>query len=490
MKSRRSYLVVLVSGTILAFAFPQTDLAPLAWIAVAPLLMVGRGAGWRRGARLGALFGFGFFGALLIWISIVGWVAWAALVLLETIFLAGVGAAWGAASDRLGSAGRIALAPALWVVSEYARSSLPAVAFPWGELAQSQHDLPWMLRIASVGGGALLGFVLVTVNACAAEIWMSFRDRKRALVVPAVTAVVLLLVGFAIPPNDATGRSLRVGIVQGNVPPRPPSMEKDLQILGDHVGLTKQLAGRVDLVVWPESAVGLDPDDPDVARLIRIAASAGAPMIIGGNEPTPSGKQYLVEAFEVSAPDGKIVDRYQKTHLVPFGEYVPARWLFGWIPMLDQVPYDAVPGHEAKIFDVAGGPIAPVISFEGDFGRLVRGRIAAGGRLLVVATNTSTWGHSWASAQHVAFSQLRAAENGVWVVHAALSGISAFIDPTGRVIGDLGLYRQASLVHEVRFADSISLYARTGEWIPVTVVLLALLAAAVDLRRKVASPDA
>src|SRR5918999_3515427 len=138
-------------------------------------------------------------------------------------------------------------------------------------------------------------------------------------------------------------------------------------------------------------------------------------------------------AFQVG-PDGRVVDRYQKTHLVPFGEYIPARDLFDWLPMLDQVPRDAIPAAEPVVFDVAGGPIAPVISFEGDFGSLVRQRIHEGGRMLVVATNTSTWGDSWASAQHVAFSRLRAVENGVWVLHAAISGISAVIAPDGDVV--------------------------------------------------------
>jgi apolipoprotein N-acyltransferase len=98
-------------------------------------------------------------------------------------------------------------------------------------------------------------------------------------------------------------------------------------------------------------------------------------------------------AFLVS-PDGEVIDRYRKTHLVPFGEYIPGRRLLEWIPMLDQVPRDAIPGREPAVFDVAGGQVAPVISFEGDFGSLVRGRISHGGRLLIVATNTSTWGES------------------------------------------------------------------------------------------------
>jgi apolipoprotein N-acyltransferase len=193
---------------------------------------------------------------------------------------------------------------------------------------------------------------------------------------------------------------------------------------------------------------------------------------VGGNLDVGTDR-YLVMAFLVSA-EGDIVDRYQKTHLVPFGEYIPARPLLGWIPMLEQVPRDAIPGDRATLFDVAGGVVAPVISFEGDFGSLVRARIDAGGRLLVVATNTSTWGDSWASEQHLAFSRVRAVENGVWVVHAAISGTSAFVSPAGDVRGQTPVSERASAVATVRFATEPSFYARTGDWFPLLCGLVSI----------------
>ncbi|MGH2703151.1 MAG: apolipoprotein N-acyltransferase, partial [Actinomycetota bacterium] len=235
-----------------------------------------------------------------------------------------------------------------------------------------------------------------------------------------------------------------------------------------------------DLVVWPESSVGLDlTTNDDSAAAVRAAAqSVDAPMIVGGNLDVGEDR-YKVMAFQID-PDGEVVDQYQKTHLVPFGEYVPARGVLGWIPALDQVPRDAVASDQPVVFDVAGGRVAPVISFEGDFGSLVRKPIAEGGRLLVVATNTSTWGDSWASAQHVAFSRVRAVENGVWVAHAALSGISAFISPRGDIVDSTPLWVPAALVHELRFAADITLYARFGDWFPllsIAATVLALVAA-------------
>lgn len=484
MTSSRAYLVALVSGILLSLAFPEPSLGPLAWFAIAPLLVVTRGRSRRRAALLGGVFGLGFFGSLLVWISIVGWVAWAILVVMEAAYIAAFAALWGPASRTVGPVGRVALAAGAWAAIEFLRMATPVVGFTWGQLAQSQHELAWMLRVAGLGGSFVLAMVVVAIDALVAEAWVSLRAGAWGRVGTAVVvAGGLVAVPFAIPPSEATGRAIDVAIVQGNVPDRPPSFEKELEIVNSHARLTREVAGDADLVVWPESSVGIDPEkEPIVGRALSEAArAAGAPMLVGGNL-DGDGIEYFVMIFQLSE-QGEIVDRYQKTHLVPFGEYVPARSLLDWIPMLDQVPRDAVRGTVPKVLEVAGGTVAPAISFEGDFGPLVRDRIARGARMIVVATNTSTWEHTWASAQHVAHSQVRAAENGVWVVHAALSGISTFITPEGDALAPTGLYEATTLTETVSFAEDVTPYARFGD----ALFLLALVAAAVivyaDLRR-------
>jgi apolipoprotein N-acyltransferase len=378
----------------------------------------------------------------------------------------------------------IVVAPALWVATEYARSVAPLGGFTWGQLAQSQHSL-WTLRPASVGGGWIVAALVVVVNAALARAWLARRERgprRRGGAVPAGAVVlVALLAPLGVPAARPDGDPVRIAIAQGGVPTGFASLfDKELAIVRSHERLTRRLAAAdPDLVVWPESAVGVDVERTPAAAasIARAARAVRAPMIVGGNLDVGTDR-YLVMAFLVSA-DGDIVDRYQKTHLVPFGEYVPARDLLDWIPMLDQVPRDAIAGERPVLFDVARGVVAPVISFEGDFGSLVRGRIAAGGRLLVVATNTSTWGDSWASAQHLAFSRVRAVENGVWVVHAAISGTSAFVSPSGDVIDQTAIGEPATAVATVRFASATSVYARTGDWFPLLCGLVSLVAVVV-----------
>ncbi|MGH2694619.1 MAG: apolipoprotein N-acyltransferase [Actinomycetota bacterium] len=482
----RSHAVALASGGILTLAFPEVDLAFLAWVAISPLLIATRGAGWRRGVSLGFVFGLGFFGTLLYWIALVGYLAWAVLVLVQAAFLGAFGALWGIASRRLGGIGGVPLAAALWTAIEFLRSIFPVGGFTWGQLAQSQHELDWMLRAASFGGAWAVAFVVVFANASVAHGWSRLRASAWGRgAASGVVAILALALPATFPALASEGPPVRVAIVQGNVPRSiPEGFERDLAIIGNHARLTASLDRDVDLVVWPESAVAIDPTRvDDVALTLGDAArAAGAPIVVGSNLDVDED-HYRVVALQVSA-DGEIVDRYQKTHLVPFGEYVPARALFGWLPILDQVPRDAIPGEGPGLFEVAGGRLATVLSFEGDFGSLVRDRIDAGGRLLAVATNTSTWGESWASAQHLAMSQVRAAENGVWVVHAAISGISAFVAPDGNVVDRAELWTTDTMIRDIAFADDVTFYARTGDWLAYASLLAAALGLAVVRRRR------
>lgn len=470
-------IVALLSGAALTLAFPEPDLAPIAWIALVPLLVVTTTGTVRGAIGLGFIFGLGFFGTLLSWISLVGWLAWALLVPLQAGFVALFAGLWSWVVRAHGLIIRLAAPGVLWVVFELLRTRIPLGGFTWGQLAQSQHNLEWMLRPAAYGGAWAVGLILVTTNSLLAEAWRTFRrDQGRLAPICVLAAGALVAAPLLIPAQTAEGSALKVAIVQGNVPRdfEGNVLDKEVQIIQSHRRLTTRLAGEdLDLIVWPESSVGLDLDENEVAAsaVAGAARAVRTPMIVGGNLDV-GDDHYKVMAFLVGE-SGEIVDRYQKTHLVPFGEYVPARELLDWLPILDQVPRDAVTGHERSIFRLAKGAVAPVISYEGDFGSLVRERIDAGGRLLVVATNTSTWGESWASAQHVAFSQVRAAENGVWVIHAALSGISAFIAPDGSVAQDTPLWKATNATHAVRFAEGGTFYSRTGDWLPLLCLLVA-----------------
>ena len=480
----RALAVCITSGVALSLAFPEPSISALGWFAIAPLLVLCVGASPTVGFGRAFTFGAGFFSVLLLWISAVGWIAWVLLVVMEAALFGIFGLAWALAS-RTPRSWWVVLAPALWVGVELLREYVPVVGFPWGQLAQGQVGIPWELPLAGIGGGKTVSFLVVAVNTLIALAWLDRGVRRVGL---AVVGAALLglgpLVGAMGPHTDTPTKLLKIAIVQGNAGPGV-QVEDERARVERHLALTEGIAAEdPDLVVWPESSVGIDPTlDSDIARMIAEAArAADAPMVVGANLETDEDR-YMVMTLLVSE-DGEIIDRYQKTHLVPFGEYVPARALLGGLPLLQQVPRDAVAGRDPRNFDVDGTPVATVISFEGDFGPLVRDRIGLGARLLVVATNTSTWGRSWASAQHVAMSQVRAAENGVPVVHAALSGISAAISEDGRVLRDTPLYEEATLVFEMRPSSLVTLYANTGEWFPLACVALGVGGTVAGSRRR------
>src|SRR5262249_48040308 len=176
--------------------------------------------------------------------------------------------------------------------------------------------------------------------------------------------------------------------------------------------------------------------------------ATGRPALVGAITGAFGGRQYN-EGLLYDG-NGSVVDRYRKVHLVPFGEYVPWRSALGWISALRQVPRDLTPvarlppiggrAGDAACGRVAGLALADVICFENTFPSLDRRLVADGAQVLVVSTNNASYGRTAASRQHLIMSRLRAVENGRWVVHAAISGISAFVDPHGRVHQPTGLY--------------------------------------------------
>ncbi|HWD07885.1 MAG TPA: apolipoprotein N-acyltransferase, partial [Actinomycetota bacterium] len=278
-----------------------------------------------------------------------------------------------------------------------------------------------------------------------------------------------------------------IALVQGNAPSQDPADPHalDQAALDDQVAETRQLAGkRVALVVWPESSVGHNPfTDPGLLDpMLASIRSVGAPFLVGATVPAaaPPGSDGTTPRFRneslLFSATGSLVGRYVKMHLVPFGEYIPARRLLaGWIKELNRVPADGIPGTSPTVFRLAGipgGRVASVICYETAYPELVQTFVAHGARLIVVSTDNSSYARSAASAQMVAISQLRAAEERMWVTQAAITGISAVIEPDGKVSAETGLFEPALLTPTVRFATTTTVYGRFGDWFPVLVLVI------------------
>ena len=223
-------------------------------------------------------------------------------------------------------------------------------------------------------------------------------------------------------------------------------------------------------------------------------ADVGAPVLAGSTSGDirsahPSGDTLFNQAV-VFDGGGEVVDVYRKTHLVPYGEYIPWKPLVGWISALDQIAYELTPGERLYTLKAPGLPTfgAP-ICFENSFPQLDRELVRLGAQFLVVLTNNASYDDTAASAQHLQMSRMRAIEDGRWVVHAAVSGISAFVDPSGRTSHVTELFEPALIRQTIRASTERTLYVRWGDWLPVFSIVLVIGLAAVPRGRRAPRPE-
>ncbi len=503
---RRLVLAVL-SAVALCLAFPDAGVWVLAPVGVALLAAATRGASVRVGALLGFVTGAGFFGYSLSWAGIVvGVVPWAGLVVLQSLFLAVLGAvtAWAqgrplrrvplrpsslrdlrrsADADSRVSASATAVRPLVvalaWVGQEALRDRIPYGGFPWVRLAFSQADSP-LGRLAALGGAPLVTFAVALAGGLLAAAAYR-RAPVPALVAPAVSAVgavAVVLVGLAVPlPVDGAPSSVMA--VQGNV--ARPGLEFNAerrQVLDNHVDATLAAAQQVaagtrarpDVVVWPENSSDIDPTrNPDAdARITEALDAVGAPIVVGAllEQPAPDVSNVSL----LYTPGQGITDEYVKQHPVPFAEYIPSRDFFRrFSDKVDLVRSDFAPGDRPVVFRVpsaAGGTIVagPSICFEVAYDDLVRDNVQLGANLLLVQTNNATFGYTAESTQQLAISRLRAIEHGRSVVHVSTVGVSALITPDGTAHQESALFTRAVLSGSLPRRTTLTVATVVGPW--------------------------
>jgi apolipoprotein N-acyltransferase len=478
---------------LLSFADPPADIGPLAFVALVPLLWSLQGARPRRGALLGLVFGLVYYGVLLQWLRSFGLIAWLPLVVSQAGWLALFGALLPVVAPADRPVRTALAAAALWTAIDWARGVWPIGGFTWGGLGYTQHGNGLLLPLASLAGVWGVTFVVVMANVAVLQValWLRVRSgdarRGAATAALAVTATAAALLPTLIPIPAAAGPHLDVAVVQGNVPLALAS-DRLLQtsvVAANHIRLHRTLASNPpQLAVWPENALYADPAaDPGLGSVVRAAiSSVGAPTLVGVVADAPGGRFY--NQTLLYSPQGQIVDRYTKIHLVPFGEYIPFKAVLGWTDRYRRGNALLAPGHQIHVFDVAGMRVATPICFENVFPDLFRRFVAAGANVVVVTTNDSSFLFSPASREHVIMSQLRAVETGRWIVQAAVSGESALVSPEGKVVRHTELFTPAIMRVEVPGSSRRTLYTRLGDWFPWACGILMSLALAAALVRR------
>ncbi|ARF81460.1 apolipoprotein N-acyltransferase [Kitasatospora aureofaciens] len=488
-----------LAGLLLALAFPPYDLWPLSLLGVAALSLLTRGRTFRQGAWTGFALGFPFFLMLLSWLRVVGWDATVGLSVVEALFLALLGGAL-ALTSRL--PGWPLWAAALWVTQEWARDRLPLGGFPWGRLAFANTATPYT-PLAALGGAPLVTFAVALSGTLLA--WAALRLRgpgrtPRTAALGGLGAVAALLAGYLVPVPTAADDTVKVAIVQGNVPnPGMDFLGRPMMVLNNHASATERLAAdiqagkrpRPDVVIWPENSSDLDPfSDPLARQRIDEAVQAvGVPTLVGTLVDGPDAQHVQNEGIvwdPVTGPGAS----YTKQHPVPFGEYVPFRaQLMKVITRLQRVARDFYPGDHNGVMQLGPAKIGDVICFEVAYDEIVRDTVDSGARVLVVQTNNATYARTGQPEQQLAMSRLRAVEHGRAVLIAATSGISAVIAPDGTVEQRTAELTPAELSATVPLRDGTTVADRVGalpEWTLAVGGLLACGAAVlVGRRRKV-----
>jgi apolipoprotein N-acyltransferase len=489
-------LAAAVGGGVASLAFPPAGVWPLAFVAVVPLLWAIRDARPVVGALLGAVWGLAAYGATLYWIARFGGNAWWALTLLCAAFTALFGAFAPALLRRRRWWSGALIAASWWVAIEWLRGAWPLGGFTWGTLGVSQADDRVLLPLAAVAGVWGISFVIVVVNACLLHAATVCRTRARDAVAPLGLSAVLVVTPVVLGFPEATGEVLDVAVVQVDwrVPPGTSAVEADLLVAARYLQAHRAIGERdreerPDLIVWGEGA--LDPAAASSSAVMdavrRTVASTGVPTVIGAVLDDPDGTEHTSTiAFDgQGAPAG----RYDKVHLVPFGEYVPFRSRLGFIDALTQIPVDRVPGDAIAVFRPDGvPPFATPICFENAFPQIPRAAVGEGAAFLVVPVNNVAYGFTAASEQHLQMSRIRAVETGRWVIDAAASGVSAFVDPTGAVVRRTALFTDAILEGRIASATTRTWYVRVGDIVPLAGILIVMGASLRPRRRPGSRP--
>jgi apolipoprotein N-acyltransferase len=475
----RNFALALLSAVLLVLLypnliFPSFGLPWLAPIALAPLLIalaLEPRPLWR--------FLLGEFTGIVYWIAICYWIQF----VLEVHGAMGY---WGSrgtfALFCVLKALHLALFSLLAAVLLGTRYAVPAIAalwtgierthgtfgFAWLTLGNAGIDMPLPLRAAPLVGVYGVSFLFALMSAVVAVLILR-RGRKHLYWLAIVPALLLLP---DLPPRETPAETALV--VQPNIDPEKEWTYESLEAEREH--LINESLGTEQIVIWPESPAPFyfyrDPRFRQGA--IQLAQMDHAYFLFGTVAETKEGAP--LNSAVLLAPDGRLVDRYDKMNLVPFGEYVPP--LFGWVNRISGEISDFVPGNRTVVFPMSQHQLGVFICYESVFPDEVRRFVKGGANLLVNISNDGYFGHSAAYRQHLEIARMRAVENSRWLIRSTNDGITAAIDPAGRIDERLPPYQDLAAPVHFAFRNGTTFYANFGDWFAWGCLIAALIALA------------
>jgi apolipoprotein N-acyltransferase len=492
----KRFLLALLSGVGLVGSFPPwDDFLPgnhlLAWIAFIPLFFAMGNRPPKERFLLGWLTGLVYFSGTIWWVTIsmrqYGGLPVSLAFLLMLLLVAYLacyagGFALCIGPDFLYRPAGFLLPALFWTTFEYLRAHL-LTGFPWSALGYSQYRFLSAIQIADFSSVYGVGFVIVLFNTALTRLIQTAVSARKLdrIGIGVVFSVFALTFGYGQfrlqQPMGGTS-SLKVGVVQGNI---PQDRKWDDDFKDETIHIYKRLSESTRpespaLLVWPESATPFffQVDPHYQAELLDLTQAGRFTLLFGSPAFDPSDSARLYNSAYFLSPTSGILARYDKMHLVPFGEYVPLSSLLFFVDKITMGIGDFAPGNRTAVVEVAGEKIGTAICFEVIFPELVRKVVDQGATIMTTITNDAWFGRSPAASQHFSMVVFRAVENRVPFARAANTGISGFIDAHGRIVEQTPLFVEAALTRALSPGIRKSFYTTYGDLFPIACLIVGL----------------
>lgn len=456
--------LALLAAAFLILIFPRFNATFLAPIAIAPLLiaLAREPRPWMR-FLLGWTAGVAYWFGVCYWIQFTlehfggmgTWGGWGTFLLFCVLKAIHLGVFAMLAAIVLQHPYAIPAVAALWTGIERTHSN---AGFAWLTLGNAGIDMPLPLRLAPVTGVYGLSFLFAGLGTAVALLVL--RRERRQLWWLAMFLVLFVLP--SIPPPEAGAETAVV--VQPNLKEDQEWSPVTADMMHEHlinISMRAALRSTPRLIIWPEAPGPFyyyrDPRLQEMAN--TLARETRTYFLFGSVAHTAKGEP--LNSAVMLRPDGTVVDRYDKIHLVPFGEFVPP--IFDFVNRITQEAGDFVPGTRRVLFDVEGHRMGAFICYESAFPSEVRKFAAEGAEVLVNISNDGYFGRSAAREQHLALVRMRAVENRRWVMRATNDGITASIDPAGRVVQSAPLFQERVERMAYSYVSSTTVYTRIGD---------------------------
>lgn len=499
---------------MLTLAFPNPGFFWLAFFAFIPFLFVVRDCSEKQASAYGLIFGLSHFFTLLFWIvytiNTYGflplWLCIPILFLLAFyLSLYTAVFSWFLVKFCKNQRLLIVIAPALWVCLEIIRS-YALTGFPWELLGYSQHRFSPIIQIADITGVYGVSFLILLANIFLFQLilfatgkdWQKKSLRRQTLLITSASTILLfgLSLGYgyyktgSIDTLITNSDTAVVSVIQGNIDQSVKwKKENQINTIKKYSRLSLQAAeSKPDLIVWPETA----------APFYYLYNKVLTKQVLDGIKETKTAHLVGSASFErinknfvfynsayITAPNGTTLDKYDKVHLVPFGEYVPLQKLLPFINKITEQVGNFLSGKKGKLIQHNDLKLGVQICFEVIFPGLSRASVNNGANLLVNMTNDAWFGKRSAPFQHFSMVVFRAVENRRAVARAANTGISGFIDPVGRVLSSTDLYVDAQQTYKLPLLKTITFYTQFGDVFSLLCLFLVVAVVIMEKRLKI-----